>query len=67
MPRNATASSFLAFGFDGEVASGRSARTVQVPDGAYVVKLSALKALGDPTNPAHWDTWTSPAFTIDRP
>ena len=26
-----------------------------------------LKANGDPANPAHWETWTSPNFTIDRP
>jgi minor extracellular serine protease Vpr len=67
LPRNATATSFFAFGFDGDVTKGKSPRTVAVPDGTYVVKLSALKALGDPSNPAHWETWTSPAFTIDRP
>ena len=26
-----------------------------------------LKALGDKNNPDHWETWTSPVFTIDRP
>ena len=29
--------------------------------------LSVLKALGDAANPAHWETWTSPVITIDRP
>jgi minor extracellular serine protease Vpr len=38
-----------------------------VPDGRYILTLSVLKALGDPDNPAHWETWTSPAFAIDRP
>jgi hypothetical protein len=29
--------------------------------------MSVLKALGDPHNPAHTETWTSPVITIDRP
>jgi hypothetical protein len=41
--------------------------TKMVPDGDYIVMLSVLKALGDPDNPAHWETWTSPVITIDRP
>jgi minor extracellular serine protease Vpr len=31
------------------------------------VKVSVLKALGDESNPAHWETWTSPSFVIARP
>ncbi|MGK3993954.1 S8 family serine peptidase [Sorangium sp. So ce1024] len=42
-------------------------RFVTVPDGKYVIKLRALRALGDPDNDAHWDTWTSPVITLDRP
>ena len=38
-----------------------------VPDGMYVMRLSVLKALGDDSDPAHWETWTSPVITIDRP
>ena len=38
-----------------------------VPNGRYVAKLSVLKALGDESNPAHWETWTSPVITIARP
>ena len=41
---------------------GRSCRTAQ-----YKIVVKALKALGDPGNPAHWETWTSPTITIDRP
>ena len=67
LPRSATATSFFAFAFDGEVTKGRNGKTVELPDGTYHVRLSALKALGDPANPAHWETWTSPNFTIDRP
>jgi subtilisin family serine protease len=35
-------------------------------DGAYRATLSILKALGDESDPAHTETWTSPAFVIDR-
>jgi hypothetical protein len=38
-----------------------------VPNNGYVVKISVLEALGDDTNPAHWETWTSPVITIARP
>ncbi|PFG39593.1 Fn3 domain-containing protein [Georgenia soli] len=37
-----------------------------LPDGDYVVVVTAVKALGDPRNPDHVETWTSPAFTIGR-
>lgn len=33
-----------------------------VKAGSYIIELSVLKALGDPANPAHWETWTSPVF-----
>lgn len=42
-------------------------KTYAVPDGAYYVKLSLLEALGDSSNPAHWETWISPTIDIDRP
>ena len=38
-----------------------------VPDGSYKVVVKALKAAGDPKNPAHWETWTTPTIIIDRP
>ena len=65
LPRNSTATGFYAFPFDGKTAAGNKVYTV--PDGTYVIKLSVLKALGDASNPAHWEYWTSPTFTIDRP
>ena len=37
------------------------------PNGTYVLKLSVLKALGDPNNPADWETWTSPVVTLNHP
>ena len=63
--RNSTATSFFAIPWDGTTTSGK--KSYVVPDGRCVVTLSVLKALGDPDNPAHWETWTSPAFVIDRP
>jgi hypothetical protein len=65
MPRNSTTTAFFAFSWDGTTTAGNKLYTV--PDGQYVIKLSVLKALGDESNPAHWETWTSPFITIDRP
>jgi subtilisin family serine protease len=63
--RNSTSTSFFALNWDGTTTAGN--KTYVVPDGQYVLKLSVLKALGDDNNPAHWETWTSPVVTIDRP
>jgi subtilisin family serine protease len=63
--RNSTPTGFFAYAWDGTTFAGN--KTYTVPDGQYVVVISALKALGDPANPAHWETWTSPVVTIDRP
>ena len=63
--RNSTATSFFVYTWNGTTSAG--GKTHVVPDGQYVAKLSVLKALGDPANPAHWETWTSPVITIDRP
>jgi hypothetical protein len=63
--RNSAANFSTSFPWDGMTMNGN--KTNVVPDGDYVVVISVLKALGDSENPAHWETWTSPAFTIDRP
>lgn len=63
--RNSTAAGFFAFPFDGTTTAGNKIYTV--PDGSYYAVLSVLKANGDAANPAHWETWTSPVFVIDRP
>jgi minor extracellular serine protease Vpr len=65
MGRNSTATGFFAFPLDGVTFAGNKSYTL--PDGTYTAKVSVLKALGDESNPAHWETWTSPAFVIDRP
>lgn len=63
--KNSTATAFWGFAFDGTTVNGNKVNVV--PDGTYVLVLSVLKPLGDENNPAHWETWTSPAFNIDRP
>ena len=56
---------YMPFAIDGTVKHGN--RRDMVADGSYYVVFSVQKALGDDSNPAHWETWTSNAFTIDRP
>ena len=65
LPRNSTTTGFFAFPFDGYTVNG--IKVTMVPDGTYYVVLSILKANGDAGNPAHWESWTSPMFVIDRP
>jgi minor extracellular serine protease Vpr len=65
LARNSGPTSFFAFGWDGTTWSGN--RGYEVPNGQYVIELSVLNALGDSDNPAHWETWTSPVITIERP
>jgi len=63
--RNSTSTGFFAFTWDGVTYAGNRAYTV--PSGQYVLKVSVLKALGDASNPAHGETWTSPVITVARP
>ncbi|HXH35707.1 MAG TPA: S8 family serine peptidase [Plantibacter sp.] len=72
LPRNSTSGAFFAYSWDGKrafVDNGKKGKEHRrgVPDGQYKVRLTVLKALGDPANPAHTETWTSPTITIDRP
>ncbi len=75
LPRNSASTSFFAFTWDGTRIHSNGYNgvgytkylTKPVPDGQYKLVLKVLKALGDPQNPAHWETWTSPVIAIDRP
>lgn len=73
LPRSSTPTGFFAFGWDGEVRWSRGQsenaqnKRKPVPNGQYVVKITALKALGDENNPAHLETWTSPVLTVNAP
>ena len=66
VPRNNSPSGFFAIPWDGVTFAGRKKQFV-LPDGQYIVKLSVLKALGEDNDPDHWEFWTSPVITINRP
>ena len=59
--RNLTPGGFFANSWNGTTTMGT------LPNGNYTIRLSVLKALGDPANPAHWETWNSSTVTIARP
>ncbi|NYH53671.1 subtilisin family serine protease [Nocardiopsis arvandica] len=63
--RSATGTSFFSYPWDGTVVD-RHDKIKSVKDGDYRLEVRALKALGDPDNPEHWETWTSPVITIAR-
>ncbi len=63
--QSASTTAFTRYGWKGT--TKLNGRATVVPDGGYRIKLRALRALGDPGNEAHWDTWTSPVVTLDRP
>ena len=67
--KNSTATGIFAFAWDGTTVNGakNGQKTQTVPNGTYVIKLSVLKALGDESDPAHWETFTSPVITVARP
>jgi hypothetical protein len=67
--RTGTATGFSAFHWDGNLRIQAGRRVVLAPqaDGQYKLRVEVLKALGDAANPAHWETWDSPMFVIDRP
>jgi minor extracellular serine protease Vpr len=67
LPRNSTSTGFFALAWDGMTVRANGKPASVVPNGNYVVKISVLKALGDESNPAHWETWTSPVITVARP
>lgn len=69
LPRNSGATTFFAFPWDGTRlhSNGNKPKFKDVPDGDYVIVVKALKALGNQFDPAHWETWTSPVVTLDRP
>ena len=73
--RNSTTTSFFAIAWDGTRihSEGHNGQgyvknfVKEVPDGNYILVVKVLKALGDPKNPDHWETWSSPMLVLDRP
>jgi minor extracellular serine protease Vpr len=71
LPRNSAATSFFEFDWDGtrsqDNGGGNGDHRKLVPNGTYILKLSVLKALGNESNPADWETFSSPPITLARP
>lgn len=44
--------------------AGRNGKVRRVADGDYILEVRILKALGDPNNPDHWESWDSSPITI---
>jgi minor extracellular serine protease Vpr len=69
--RNSAATSFFEFDWDGtrsqDNGDGNGDHRKVVPNGAYVLKLSVLKALGNANNSVDWETFTTPPITLARP
>jgi minor extracellular serine protease Vpr len=65
--RNSDPTSFFALTWYGTTMKRAGGGTRPVPNGAYRIEMSILKALGDPNNPAHFEHWTSPSIVISRP
>ena len=66
--RNSAPNYIYSWVWDGTTTPGKEGKKLfEAPDGDYVLVLKVLKALGDKNNPDHWETWTSPVLTIERP
>ena len=69
--RAAAVGALSAFAWNGtrlhDNGAGNGDHLKEVRDGRYKLVVKVLKALGDPTDATHWETWTSPTITIDRP
>lgn len=63
-PRSAAPTGFFLVSWDGSARV--NGRRTALPMGDYRLKITALRALGDPANPEHVDTWISPVITIGR-
>jgi minor extracellular serine protease Vpr len=68
--RNSGASTFFEFDWDGtrshDNGGGNGDHRKAVPNGRYILKLSVLKALGNESNSADWETFTTPPITLAR-
>jgi hypothetical protein len=69
--RNSAAQTFFEFDWNGtrsqDNGGGNGDHRKVVPNGRYVLKLSVLKALGNASNAAAWETFTTPLITLARP
>ncbi|AGB17600.1 subtilisin-like serine protease [Halovivax ruber XH-70] len=66
-PRSPDPETYYEYVWDGRTRAGESDSRRPVPPGTYTLTVEALRALGDPENPEHWDTWESPTFRVSPP
>lgn len=52
--------------WDNFVWNGKFADGTEAPASEYRLRVRVLKALGNPDNAAHWETYESPAFNVIR-
>ena len=68
LPKSATPTGFVAIPWDGTRLHSNGSKEKTAGAGRqYRLVIRALRPLGDPADPSHWDVFTTPAFTIDRP
>jgi minor extracellular serine protease Vpr len=69
--RNSAATTFFEFDWDGTRSTdngvGNGDHRKVLPNGRYILKLSVLKALGNASTSADWETFTTPPITLARP
>ncbi len=65
LPRSPTPDDRWPFVWDGTTAAGQSDNSRPLASGTYTLQVEVLRALGDPDNEDHWDTWESPEFELD--
>lgn len=56
---------YWPFPWPGVTRAGRSHNVRPVASGTYTLRVEVLRALGDPENEDHWETWESPEFELD--
>ncbi|HZX93988.1 MAG TPA: S8 family serine peptidase [Myxococcales bacterium] len=67
MSRNATSTGFFTVAWDGTFMPGNNGtKVLTAPDGTYKLVLAVEKPLAEKNNPAHIESWTSPAVIIAR-
>jgi minor extracellular serine protease Vpr len=71
LSRNSANNTFFEFDWDGtrsqDNGGGNGDHRKAVPNGTYKLRLSVLKALGNPNVEADWERFTSPPITLARP
>ena len=65
--RNSTATAFFSFTWNGTYTPKAGATPVPIPNGAYRIELTLLKARGNAQAAADVERWTSPPIVIARP